>query len=279
MMNPQVQVAFEKKDGTLFGNEKEDVPLFSGYRDIVLDSNDEFKEFLSDISTRADLIKKHTPRILKAETIFNEEIKDNMLVITNDGRKAALDLRLVNPKATVDDNYKVKACAKKIYEIYNNTNSFKGTQLVFCDVSTPKSSFNIYTELKINLIMLGINPDEIEFIHNYESKKEREKLFKKVNKGEVRVLIGTTFKLGTGVNVQERLYAVHHIDVPWRPSDIIQRNGRILRFGNINKEVEIYRYVLKNSFDAYSWQLLEIKQKETKPIKETKENNIKTIKT
>ena len=241
-------------------DEKEDVPLFNGYRDVVLDSNAEFKEFLSDISTRADLIKKHTPRILKAETIFNEEIKDNMLVITNDGRKAALDLRLVNPKANIDDNYKVKVCSDKVYDIYKKTESFKGTQLIFCDVSTPKNSFNIYTELKINLLMLGINNEEIEFIHNHDSKKEREKLFKKVNKGEVRVLIGTTFKLGTGVNVQERLFAIHHIDVPWRPSDIIQRNGRILRFGNINKEVEIYRYVLKNSFDAYSWQLLEIKQ-------------------
>lgn len=241
-------------------DEKNDIPIFNGYSDVVSDSNDEFKEFLQDISTRADLIKKHQPRVLKVGTANSEEIKDNMLVITNDGRKAALDLRLVNPRATVDDNYKVRVCAKRVYEIYKKTESFKGTQLIFCDVSTPKNSFNIYNELKINLIMLGIDIEEIEFIHNYESKRERNKLFKKVNKGEVRVLIGTTFKLGTGVNVQERLYAVHHIDVPWRPSDIIQRNGRILRFGNINKEVEIYRYVLKNSFDAYSWQLLEIKQ-------------------
>ena len=164
----------------------------------------------------------------------------------------------VNAKYNYD--YKVNACAREVYKIYQETESFKGTQLIFCDVSTPKNSFNIYDEMKRVLINLGIKENEIQFIHDFESASSKEKLFKAVNSGEVRILLGSTFKLGTGVNVQERLYAIHHIDVPWRPSDIIQRNGRIIRLGNTNKEVFIFRYILKNSFDAYSWQLLETKQ-------------------
>ena len=185
---------------------------------------------------------------------------DNMLLITSDGRKAALDLRLVKKYSDFKSNSKVNICANKVFENYLKTNSFKGTQLIFCDVSTPKNTFNIYDELKRILVELGIPSHEIQFVHDHESPTKKEKLFEQVRNGEVRVLLGSTFKLGTGVNVQDRLYAIHHIDVPWRPSDLIQRDGRILRLGNTNEEVFIYRYVLKNSFDAYSWQLLETKQ-------------------
>ena len=241
-------------------DQKEDVPLFNGYTDIVTEPNEEFKEFLKDISQRAEDIKKHRPRVLYVGTNNLPDIKDNMLVVTNDGRKAALDLRLVNSRAMNDEQYKVNVCANIVYDIYKKTESFKGTQLIFCDVSTPKNTFNMYTEMKSNLVDLGVDVNEIQFIHDYDSPRQRDKILKAVREGKVRVLLGSTFKLGTGVNVQDKLYAVHHLDVPWRPSDITQRNGRILRYGNTNKEVFIYRYILKNSFDAYSWQLLEIKQ-------------------
>jgi N12 class adenine-specific DNA methylase len=238
----------------------EDLPEFNGYTDIVTQPDKQFKEFLQDISSRADDIRNRRPRLIVDGPTKADKLYDNMLMITNDGRKAALDLRLVDVNAKYNYDYKVNACAREVYKIYQETESFKGTQLIFCDVSTPKNSFNIYDEMKRVLINLGIKENEIQFIHDFESASSKEKLFKAVNSGEVRVLLGSTFKLGTGVNVQERLYAIHHIDVPWRPSDIIQRNGRIIRLGNTNKEVFIFRYILKNSFDAYSWQLLETKQ-------------------
>ena len=238
-----------------------DLPEFNGYIDIVTKPNHKFKEFLEDISVRADDVRHRKPRLLVEGNSKGEgKMYDNMLVITSDGRKAALDLRLVDQNAGYNYDYKVNVCARNVYEIYNKTESFKGTQLVFCDVSTPKSTFNIYDEMKKVLVNLGIKDEEIQFIHDFNSNTAREKLFKAVNEGTVRVLLGSTFKLGTGVNVQERLYAIHHIDIPWRPSDITQRDGRIIRLGNTNKEVFIYRYILKNSFDAYSWQLLETKQ-------------------
>ena len=237
-----------------------DLPDFNGYIDVVTQPDSKFKAFLEDISTRADDVRNRRPRLLIDGPTKQDKMYDNMLVITNDGRKAALDLRLIDPNAGYNYNYKVNACAREVFKIYQETDSFKGTQLIFCDVSTPKNTFNIYTEMKRVLINMGIKDEEIQFIHDFESSRGKEKLFKAVNEGSVRVLLGSTFKLGTGVNVQERLYAIHHIDVPWRPSDIIQRNGRIIRLGNTNKEVFIYRYILKNSFDAYSWQLLETKQ-------------------
>ena len=237
-----------------------DLPDFNGYTDIVTNPDKYFKDFLKDISERAELVRGRNPRLLKEETEDNKKMYDNMLVITSDGRKAALDLRLVDAHAPYNMEYKVNVCAREVVDIYRKTDSIKGTQLIFCDVSTPKNRFNIYHEMKRVLINMGIKEEEIQFIHDYVSNSSKEKLYKLVNKGEVRVLMGSTFKLGTGVNVQERLYAIHHIDVPWRPSDITQRDGRILRLGNTNKEVFIYRYILKNSFDAYSWQLLETKQ-------------------
>ena len=239
-----------------------ELPRFDGYTDIVSSPTPQFELFLKDISTRADEVRSHKPRefVDKISQNTGEPVKDNMLLITNDGRKAALDLRLIDPKVYFDENYKVNKCAEKVFEIYQKTSHFNGTQLIFCDTSTPKLSFNVYDEIKNLLIAKGIPEEEIEFIQSYTSKSKKENLLKKVRTGKVRILMGSTFKLGTGVNVQDKLYAIHHLDVPWRPSDIIQREGRIMRLGNTNEQIYIYRYVMKNSFDAYSWQLLETKQ-------------------
>ena len=242
--------------------EKEkDLPDFKGYTDIVVPHRPEFIKFLKDISKRADLVRSHKPRLLKEATVLGEKNSyDNMLNITTDGRKAALDIRLINQKLSFDKRSKVYYCASNVRNLYLKTNENKGTQLIFCDISTPKDSFNIYDELKSILINMGIPSEEIGFIHDATTDKKRNDLFKLVNDGKIRVLIGSSFKLATGVNVQNRLVAIHHIDVPWRPSDMVQREGRIIRQGNTNKEIYIYRYICENSFDAYSWQILESKQ-------------------
>jgi hypothetical protein len=187
--------------------------------------------------------------------------EDNMLKITTDGRKAALDLRLVDREISALPGTKVAECADNVLNIYRTTAATRATQLVFCDISTPKAGFNMYDELRRLLIAGGIPEGEIAFIHDATSERRRSALFAKVNAGEVRVLIGSTFKLGIGVNVQERLVAIHHLDVPWRPADMTQREGRILRQGNTNARVFIYRYITEGSFDAYSWQILETKQR------------------
>lgn len=227
------------------------IPVHDGYKDCVIQKTPEFEAYLKDISYRVDAIRNR----------MVSRTEDNMLKVTVDGRKAALDMRLVDPSLSFSINSKVQSCAENIYEIYQKTQNERSTQIVFCDVSTPKDNFNIYDELKRLLMNFGIPGDEIQFIHNAQKEKEKTKLFKKVRGGEVRVIIGSTFKLGLGVNIQERLIALHHIDVPWRPADMVQREGRILRQGNTNKNVEIYRYITDGSFDAYSWQLLETKQK------------------
>lgn len=231
-------------------------PKLNGYKDITIAKSKELAAYIADISKRIEKIRKHQ---------FDEgdDEKDNLLKVTSDGRKAALDLRIIdeNKYANYSDG-KVRTCAINILNNYIKTNSFKGTQLVFCDISTPKPGFNIYDELKTLLIKYGIPEFEIAFIHDAnDSESKRNKLFKAVNDGTIRVLIGSTQKLGTGVNVQQRLYAIHHLDVPWKPSDMIQREGRILRRGNTNEFVEVYRYIAEGSFDAYSWQLLETKQR------------------
>ena len=226
------------------------IPGFDGYTDIIVPKTRRFEKYLSDISRRADHVRKGRVSVKE----------DNMLKITTDGRKAALDIRLVDDGAQFTHNSKVARCAEKVFDIYMRTSKCKSTQLVFCDTSTPKAEFNIYDELKRILISMGVREDEIAFIHD-ATDAEREKLFARVRNGGVRVLIGSTFKLGMGVNVQDRLIAIHHLDVPWRPSDMIQREGRILRQGNTNDEVFIYRYITEGSFDAYSWQLLETKQR------------------
>ena len=167
----------------------------------------------------------------------------------------------MEPSATFTYQSKVARCAENVFDIYRKTYTSKGTQLVFCDSSTPKSGFNVYDEVKNLLVGMGIPADEIAFIHDAETETRRAKLFLRVRKGDIRVLIGSTFKLGLGVNIQNKLIAIHHLDVPWRPADMTQREGRILRQGNENAKVYIYRYITEGSFDAYSWQLLETKQR------------------
>lgn len=238
---------------------QEDLPRFNGYDDVILKPSPELKNIIKDISKRADNIKNRKPQIFIRN---NNQVKDNMLLLTIDGRRAALDTRLYDDKLPYSKESKVYCCAKNVASIYFEKMEEKLTQVIFCDISTPKQSFNIYDELKRLLVSdFNVNPKDIDYIHNYEDDEERLELFKKVNNGEIRILIGSTFKLGIGVNIQKRLYAIHHIDVPWRPSDMIQREGRIIRPGNSNPEVHIYRYVSEGSFDAYSWQILESKQK------------------
>lgn len=232
------------------------LPEMNGYTDVKVDRTNEFRKYLDQISIRADNVRKH--KVSRKE--------DNMLKITTDGRKAALDMRLVNPKSQFTFHSKIYRCAENIFRIYLKNITKKSTQLVFCDISTPKKEFNIYDSLKEILIQMGMKEEEIAFIHDADTDAQRLKLFRKVQKGEIRVLIGSTPKLGLGVNVQDKLIALHHLDIPWRPSDMIQREGRILRKGNENDEVEIYRYITEGSFDAYSWQLLETKQKMIKDI-------------
>lgn len=227
------------------------VPKFNGYIDIVVPKTDEFEAFLEDISARCERVRSHN---------VTRKI-DNMLKITVDGRMAALDLRLVNSDAEFTKESKVYYCAYKVAEIYKKTKSKRSTQLIFCDTSTPKDEFNIYDETKRILVELDVDESEIAYIHDADSDRKKEKLLAKVRGGEIRILIGSTMKLGTGVNVQDKLIAIHHLDIPWRPADMTQREGRILRPGNENKEVFIYRYITEGSFDAYSYQLLETKAK------------------
>ncbi len=227
------------------------VPDFCGYKDALIAKTVVFDEYLKDISLRAEDVRSG----------LVNRTDDNMLKITTDGRKAALDLRLVNPSSGFTYQSKVARCAENVFDIYTKTAHQKSAQLIFCDSSTPKNGFNVYDEVKNLLVAMGVPKDEIAFIHDAESETKRSKLFQKMRSGDVRILIGSTFKLGLGVNVQDKLIAVHHLDVPWRPADMTQREGRILRQGNENKEVYIYRYITEGSFDAYSWQLLETKQR------------------
>jgi len=227
------------------------VPETDGYRDVLVGKTEDFSEYLTTISQRAEAVRSGlVPR--------NE---DNMLMITTDGRKAALDLRLVKPEAVFTYQSKAARCAENIYEVYRRTEESSSTQLVFCDTSTPKKGFNVYDEVRQLLILAGIPASRIAYIHDADTERRRQALFAKVRKGEIRILFGSTFKLGLGVNVQDKLIAVHHLDIPWRPADMTQREGRILRQGNENKKVYIYRYITEGSFDAYSWQLLETKQR------------------
>lgn len=202
----------------------------------------------------------------RAENIRNGGVDssiDNMLKVTSDGRKCAIDQRLINPELPDNENSKVNACAARAYDIWKETAEDKSTQLIFCDASTPRSDggFDVYHAIKDKLIAKGVPDKEIAFIHDANTKKQKAELFSKVRSGQVRFLLGSTAKMGAGTNVQTRLIALHHIDVPWRPSDIEQQEGRILRQGNRNERVKIFRYVTENTFDSYSWQLIENKQK------------------
>lgn len=202
----------------------------------------------------------------RAEAVRNREVEpreDNMLKITSDGRKLALDQRLSDPTLPDDPESKVNACVRNVLQVWQDTEEIKGTQLVFCDLSTPKGdgSFNVYDDMKQKMMAQGVPPEEIAFIHDAKTEVQKAELFAKVRKGQVRVLLGSTTKMGAGTNVQTRLTALHHLDCPWRPADIEQREGRILRQGNMNQTVKIYKYVTENTFDAYNWSILENKQK------------------
>jgi hypothetical protein len=215
----------------------------------------------SDVQKK--LVESFAERAEKVHNRLVDSSQDNMLLITNDGRKAALDQRLINTGLGDYDGSKVNTCVENIYEIWEHTADKKSAQLVFCDLSTPKGdgSFNVYDDIRQKLIAKGIPADEIEFIHNADSDAKKKELFAKVRRGQIRVLMGSTFKMGAGTNVQQRLIALHDLDVPWRPADLEQRAGRIVRQGNTNSEVDLYRYVTEGTFDAYSYQLLESKQK------------------
>ncbi len=244
-----------------------------------------FKE-VADIQT-ADMLKLPVPKanfhteVIQPSELQKEMIKglaeraekirgggvdphvDNMLRITNDGRKLALDMRLIQPLAPDDPNGKVAVCARNVFRIWEQTKEKRSAQLVFCDLSTPTTdgSFSVYDDLKKKLMDAGIPEEEIAFIHTADSEAKKKELFSKVRVGQVRVLLGSTAKMGAGTNVQDRLIALHDLDCPWRPSDLQQRLGRIVRQGNENEEVEIYRYVTEGTFDAYLYQLVENKQK------------------
>lgn len=232
-------------------DESAGIPMHDGYNDALVSKTSAFAAYLDDISQRADDVRQG--RVSRKD--------DNMLKITTDGRKAALDLRLVDQTATFTYQSKVARCTENVADIYFKNTQNKSTQLIFCDTSIPKNGFNIYDELKTGLVNLGIPETQIAYIHDAETELKRAQLFMKVRNGDIRILIGSTFKLGLGVNIQDRLIALHHIDVPWRPADMTQREGRILRQGNTNTNVYIYRYITEGSFDAYSWQLLETKQR------------------
>ncbi len=202
----------------------------------------------------------------RADKVRNREVDpkvDNMLSITNDGRKLALDQRLMNPLLPDDPNSKVNACVKNVFEIWQKSKQTKGTQIVFSDQSTPHydGTFNVYDDMKQKLIAKGIPEKEIVFIHDMKTEVQKEELFSKIRKGKVRILFGSTSKLGTGTNIQKKLIASHDLDCPWRPSDLEQRMGRIVRKGNENQNVMIFRYVTKDTFDSYNWTLIENKQR------------------
>ena len=223
------------------------------YHNIALKPSEYQKEIVASLAERAEKVR-------------NREVDssvDNMLLITNDGRKLALDQRLVNPMLPSDPNSKAAKCAENVFEIWQRTADQHSTQMIFCDLSTPKGdgTFSVYDDIRAKLLELGIPENEIAFIHNAKSEVQKKDLFGKVRSGQVRILLGSTQRMGAGTNCQQKLIALHHLDCPWRPSDLQQREGRIIRQGNENKEVDIYSYVTEGTFDAYLYQLVESKQK------------------
>ena len=225
----------------------------ANYHNILLPASEHQKEIVESFAERA-------------ESVRNKQVdssEDNMLLITNDGRKLALDQRLLNPMLPDSENNKVSACAAQVFDIWQRTAEQKSTQMVFCDLSTPKNDgeFNVYDDLRDKLIAKGIPEKNIAYIHDANTEAQKKELFGKVNDGEVRILIGSTQKMGAGTNCQKRLIALHHLDCPWRPSDLQQREGRIIRQGNDNNEIDIYTYLTENTFDSYLYQLVESKQK------------------
>ena len=225
----------------------------ANYHNIVLKPSEHQKQMVAALSKRAEKVRNK----------MVDPSVDNMLRITNDGRKLALDQRMMNPMLPTSETGKVSACAENVYVIWQRTAANHSTQMVFCDLSTPKNNgqFNVYDALRDMLTDMGIPANEIAYIHNAKTESQKKELFGKVRSGQVRVLIGSTQKMGAGTNVQQRLIALHHLDCPWRPADLQQREGRIIRQGNENDEVDIYTYVTENTFDSYLYQMVEGKQK------------------
>ena len=223
------------------------------FETVVAKPSDLQKEMVQELSKRAAEIHSGTV----------DASEDNMLCVTNDGRKIGLDVRLMNPMLPDDPNSKLNVCVQNVLKIWEEGKDQKLTQLLFCDLSTPKNdgNFNVYDDIRKKLISAGVPENEIEFIHNADTEAKKAALFSKVRSGDVRVLIGSTAKMGAGTNVQSRLVAVHHLDVGWKPSDMTQRNGRIIRQGNMNKEVKVFNYVTEGTFDSYLYQTLENKQR------------------
>ncbi len=247
-------MAFFKEVADIQTSEMLNLPVpKANYHNVVIEPSEIQKELVKDLSERAEKIRN---RMVDSSV-------DNMLKITNDGRKLALDQRLTNDMLEDFEHSKVATCADNIYSIWDKTSEDKSAQLVFCDLSTPHNDgkFNVYDDLKTKLIDRGIPEEEIAFIHDANTDARKQELFNKVRRGQVRVLIGSTQKMGAGTNCQDRLIALHDLDCPWRPSDLIQRSGRIIRQGNKNPEVDIYRYVTEGTFDAYLYQLVENKQR------------------
>ena len=223
------------------------------FETVVAKPSDLQKEMVQELSKRAARIHSGTV----------DASEDNMLCVTNDGRKIGLDVRLMNPMLPDDPNSKLNICVRNVLKIWEEGKDQKLTQLLFCDLSTPKNdgNFNVYEDIRKKLIAAGVPENEIEFIHNADTEAKKAALFSKVRSGDVRVLLGSTAKMGAGTNVQSRLVAVHHLDVGWKPSDMTQRNGRIIRQGNMNKEVKVFNYVTEGTFDSYLFQTLENKQR------------------
>ena len=223
------------------------------YHNIALKPSEYQKEIVASLAERAEKVRNR----------MVDSTEDNMLLITNDGRKLALDQRLVNPMLPSDPNSKAAKCAENVFEIWQRTAGQRSTQMIFCDLSTPKDdgTFSVYDDIHAKLLELGIPENEIAFIHNAKSEVQKKDLFGKVRSGQVRILLGSTQRMGAGTNCQQKLIALHHLDCPWRPSDLQQREGRIIRQGNENPEVDIYSYVTEGTFDAYLYQLVESKQK------------------
>ena len=223
------------------------------YHNIALKPSEYQKDMVASLAERAEKVRNR-----KVDSSV-----DNMLMITNDGRKLALDQRLINPMLPSDPNSKAAKCAENVFEIWQRTADQRSTQMIFCDLSTPKGdgSFSVYDDIRAKLLELGIPEHEIAYIHNAKSEAQKKDLFGKVRSGQVRILLGSTQRMGAGTNCQQKLIALHHLDCPWRPSDLQQREGRIIRQGNENPEVDIYSYVTEGTFDAYLYQLVESKQK------------------
>lgn len=223
------------------------------FETVVAKPSDLQKEMVQELSKRAARIHSGTV----------DASEDNMLCVTNDGRKIGLDVRLMNPMLPDDPDSKLNVCVQNVLKIWEEGKDQKLTQLLFCDLSTPKNdgNFNVYDDIRKKLVAAGVPENEIEFIHNADTEAKKAALFSKVRSGDVRVLLGSTAKMGAGTNVQSRLVAVHHLDVGWKPSDMTQRNGRIIRQGNMNKEVKVFNYVTEGTFDSYLYQTLENKQR------------------